>query len=229
MPRIPQSPEAILERGDAYYKRKMYFQAQELYKAFLQRYPGDPRSDYAQYRLGDALFLGEEYALAAVEFHIMVTNYGYSEYVDDAYFKEALCYYHQALKPRLDQTKRQDALDRLQRFVTVFPESPLVPEAQQYIQKIQEKLAEKAFDNAMFYRKHKRYRSAEIYFDKILNDYPNNKYWARSAYYKGLILLQRDEEDEAIKWFSEVVNYPHNVDVKPLAQRELRKIREQSQ
>lgn len=229
MPRIPQSPEAIMERGDAYYKRKMYFQAQELYKAFLQRYPGDPGSDYAQYKLGDSLYMGEEYGLAAVEFHIMVTNYGYSEYIDDAYYKEALCYYQQALKPSLDQTKRLDALERLERFVTVFPDSPLVPEAQEYIQKIQEKLAQKAFDNGKFYFKTKRFRSAEIYFRKILDNYPNNAYWPQAGYYLGLIEVWWGETDEAIKWFSTVVNYPGDSDVKGLAKRELEKIRKQGQ
>ena len=91
---------------------------------------------------GNALAAGGQISLAAVEYHLVSTNYGYSEYVDDAYFKEALCFYHQALKPPLDQTKRLEALERLERFVTIFPQSPLIPEAQSYIGQIHAKLAE---------------------------------------------------------------------------------------
>jgi outer membrane protein assembly factor BamD len=227
VPRVPNSAQAILERGDAYFDRKMYFHSQEMYKAFLLRYPGDDRSDYAQFKLGESLFHGEEYALAAVEYHLVATNYGYSEWVDDAYFKEALCYYHQGLKPPLDQTKRLDALERMERFITVFPQSPFIPEAQDYIRAIHAKLAEKGFKNALFYYRGKRWRSALIYFDKVIDDYPDNTYWARACFYKGLILVKRGETDEAVRMFSKVMAYPEDVDVKPGAQRELRKLRQQ--
>jgi outer membrane protein assembly factor BamD len=226
IPSIPSSPEAILQKGDAYFARKRYFQAHELYKAFLLRYPGEDRSDYAQFKLAESLYAGEDYALAAVEYHIVVSNYGYSEYVDDGYFKEALCYNHQALKPPLDQTKREDALERLERFITVFPRSPLVPEAQEHIETIREKLAEKAFKNAWFYLKKKRSRSAMIYFDKIIEDYPNNKYWARALFYKGTILVRRGETDEAIRLFSQVIAYPDQVEVKEMARKELARLRD---
>jgi outer membrane protein assembly factor BamD len=227
VPRVPNSAQGVLERGDAYFDRKMYFHSQEMYKAFLLRYPGDDRSDYAQFKLGESLFYGEEYALAAVEYHVVTTNYGYSEWVDDAYFKEALCYYHQGLKPPLDQTKRLDALERMERFITVFPQSPLIPEAQEHIREIHAKLAEKGYKNALFYYRNKRWRSALIYFDKVIDNYPDNKFWARSCFYKGLILVKRDETDEAVRMFSKVMAYPEDVDVKPGAQRELRRLREQ--
>ena len=227
IPSIPNSPQGILERGDAYFARKMYFHSQGMYKAFLQRYPGDDQSDYAQFKLAESLYNGKEYGLAAVEYHLMVNNYGYSEYVDDAYYKEALCFYHQGLKPRLDQSKREDALERLERFVTVFPQSDLVPDAQEHIRLIHKKLAEKAFANARFYDKNKRYRSAIIYYDKIIDKYPNNRYWPLALYFKGVILLRRGENDEAIRLFSKVLNYPEEVGVKRDAKREMERLRKQ--
>jgi outer membrane protein assembly factor BamD len=225
LPSIPDDPEAILKRADAYFERKQFFQSQELYKAFIQRYPGDDRGDYAQVRLAESLYKGGDFALAAIEYHVLITDYGYSEYVDDAYFQEALCFYHQALKPPLDQRKRLDALERLESFVAVFPGSQWVPQAREHIQKIHAKLAEKAFATAMFYHKQKRIPSALVYLDKIIDTYPNNPYWARALYYKGTILLRRGETDEAIRLFSQVVAYPDDVDVKPRARGELARLR----
>lgn len=225
IPSVPNSPEAALEKGDAYFAREKYFQAQELYKGFLRKYPGHDRSDYAQFRLAESLFASEEFALASVEYRILVSNYGYSDYADDGFFKGALCDYHQSLKPPLDQTKRLEALDKLQQFVRVFPQSPLVPEAQDHIQMIHAKLAEKAFANARFYLKRKRPVSALIYLDKIIANYPNNDFWARAFYFKGKILLERGDRDEAIKMFSQVMAYPRDIDVKQHAERELQRLR----
>ncbi|MDH3217398.1 MAG: outer membrane protein assembly factor BamD [Candidatus Krumholzibacteria bacterium] len=225
LPSIPNSSDAILEKGDAYFARKKYLQAQELYKAFLLRFPGDDRSDYAQFRLAESLFAGEDYALAAVEYHVLVSNYGYSEYADDGFFKGALCYYYQALKPPLDQAQRMQALDKLEQFARVFPQSPLAPQAREHIQKIHEKLAQKAFANAMFYVRKKRASSSIIYLDKIITKYPNNDFWARAFYLKGKILLERGETEEAIRMFSQVMAYPRDVDVKEEARRELQKLR----
>ena len=155
-----------------------------------------------------------------------MTNYGYSEYVDDAYLKEALSFEKQAPKPPLDQRKRLDALEKLERFITVFPQSLLIPEAQEAIEEIHAKLAEKDFKNAKFYYGRKRYKSAEIYFMKIIDNYPNNKYWAEAAFFQGKIFLWRGEKDEAIRMFSRAANYPDNINAKRAAEFELRKLRQ---
>jgi outer membrane protein assembly factor BamD len=224
--KVPNSPEGILERGDAYFQRKMYFHSQEMYKAFLLRYPGHDRSDHAQFMLGMSLYNGKEYALAAIEFHLVVTNYGYSELVDDAYLQEALSLEKQAPKSSLDQRKREEALEKLERFMTVFPQSDKIAVAQEAIERIRAVLAEKCFKNGKFYYRRKRYRSAEIYFKKIIDRYPNNEYWANAGYYQGLIFLKRNDRDEAIRMFSLVMSYPENVEAKRASEFELRKLRQ---
>ncbi|UCG53144.1 MAG: outer membrane protein assembly factor BamD [Candidatus Latescibacterota bacterium] len=218
VPSIPNDPEEILSKGDQYHKRKKYLQSQALYKAFLTRYPGHDRSDYAQFMVAESYYGDEEYALAAVEYQILVTNYGYSEYVDDGYFKQALCNYKQAPKPHLDQTKTYEALSQLQQFVQVFTRSPILPEAQKYIQKIHERLAKKELSNATFYYDSKRYPSALIYLNKIIDDYPDNSHWVGAMYLKAKILTERGEnEDEAIELLRRVMEYPEDLDVKKRA------------
>jgi outer membrane protein assembly factor BamD len=215
VPSIPNDPEQILSKGDQYHKREKYFQSQALYQAFLTRYPGHDRSDYAQYMMAESYYGDEEYALAAVEYQILVTNYGYSEYVDDGYFKQALCNYKQAPKPHLDQTKTYEALSQLQQFVQVFTKSPILPEAQKYIQQIHERLANKEYDNAVFYHEGKRYESAMIYLNKIIDNYPDNSYWASAMYLKAKILTDRGEnEDEAVDLLRRVLEYPEDLEVK---------------
>jgi len=226
IPSIPDAPPAILAKADSYYNRSKFFQATELYKAFLSRYPGDDRSDYAQYRLAESYFNDQEYTLAAVEYQLVISNYGYSDYVDDALFQVGVCYWRETPKVVRDQQKAQDALSRFEQFIQTFPSSPLVPQARDYVVKIHARLAEKAFLSVKWYYRTKKYTAALIYCDKIIDNYTDNEFYARALYYKGLILLQRGKRDEAAEQFSQVLSYPDEVAVKQDARARLESMRQ---
>jgi outer membrane protein assembly factor BamD len=224
-PRVPDDPDAALALGDREFQRKRYVNSREVFRGFLQRYPGHEKSDYAQFMVAES-YMGEgEWALAAVEFRILVTNYGYSDYVDDGYLGEACALHEQAPKSRLDQRKNEEALVKLERFVQVFANSPLVPKAEAKMNEIREILAEKAYNAARFYMRQRRYRSAIVYYDKVIDNYPNNEYWARACYEKGTIMKRREEVDEAIQLFSKVLSYPGDTPVKALARDSLKELR----
>ena len=224
IPSIPNSPNAIIAKADDHYQRGKYFQSQELYKAFLQRHPGHERSDYAQFMLAESYFSNDEFGLAAVEYRLLIGNYGYSDYVDDGYFKEALSFYEQSPKAVLDQSKCYDALSRLRTFEQVFPTSSLLPEALKYIGIIKRKLANKEFENAMFYYRQKRYKSARIYLDKIIRDYDDNEFWVRALFYKAKILQSNGDKEEALRLYERVLEYPSEIDVKAEAETAVRQI-----
>ena len=215
MPSIPNSPEVMIERGEGYFNRGKYRQSQELFKTFIERYAGHDRSDYAQFMLAESYFRDGDYPLAGVEYRILVTNYGYSEYVEEGFFKQALCNYYQSPKPALDQTKAYEALSQLEQFVKVYPKSKLVPEAEKYIRLVREKLARKDTENATYYFDRKRYVSALVYLDKVIANYPDNPYWVNAKYLKAQILFIRGErEDEAVELLREVLAYPEDLRVK---------------
>jgi len=225
-PRIPDSPEAVLAKGDNYYQNEKFYQSQEVFKAFLSRYPGHDRSDYAQFMLAESYYNNREWPLAAVEFQILLNNYGYSDYIDDALFKIGLCYFQETPKSERDQQKAEDALSRFNQFLQTFPGSPLVPEVNNYITQINAKLAKKAFDNGYYYYRRNKWTAALIYFDKVIEEYPENEYWARSAYFGGIVLEDRGRTDEAIRYYSLVLTYPQDTRYKGDARRRLEKLRQ---
>jgi outer membrane protein assembly factor BamD len=226
VPRIPDTPEAVLNKGDSYYQKEKYYQAQEVYKAFLSRHPGHDRGDYAQYMLAESYYNNREWPLAAVEYQILLNNYGYSEYIDDALFKIGLCYWHESPKVPRDQQRAKDALSRFNQFLQTFPNSPLVPEVNNYIELIHQKLAEKSFDTGYYYYRRKKWTAALIYFDKVIDNYPENEFWARSAYFGGIILEDRGRQDDAIRYYSMVLTYPEDLRFKSDARRRLEKLRQ---
>lgn len=226
IPSIPNTPPAILAKGDSYYDRGDLFKASEMYKAFLARYAGDDRSDYAQFRLAESYFHDEQYTLASVEYQLLISNYGYSDYVDDALFQIGVCFWLDTPKVVRDQQKARDALSRFEQFIQTFPTSPLVPEARKYVTLVHERLAEKAFISVRWYYRARKYNAALIYCNKIIDNYTDNEYWARAVYYKGLILLQKGEHDEAARQFSQVLSYPEEVAVKQDARARLEDMRQ---
>jgi len=225
IPKIPDDPDAALTKADEYYQREKWFQAQEMYKAFLSRYPGHDRSDYAQFMLAESYYNNREYPLAAVEYQILQNNYGYSEYIDDALFKRGLCYYHESPKYQRDQQKAREALSMFNQFMQTYPGSALIPEVEKYVAIIHEKLAKKSFETGYFYFRRKKWTAALIYFDKVIEDYPDNEYWARSAYFKGVILEDRGDVDGAVRSYSLVLTYPENVSYKADARHRLDDLR----
>ncbi|MFH1755690.1 MAG: outer membrane protein assembly factor BamD [Candidatus Latescibacterota bacterium] len=225
MPSIPKQPEALLQKGIDHFDRGKYFQAQELFKAFLSTYPGHDRGDYAQFMLAESYFKDDEYPLATVEYRIVISDYSYSEYVDDAFLGEAKCFYEQAPKSQLDQSRSFEALSRLRQFAITFATSPLMEEANGYIFKIHEKLAEKDLKNARFYLRRKVNRSAKIYLDKVISDYPGNDFWATAMYYRGMLFVEDGDTASAAGMFEKVVNYPKELDITGEAKVELERLR----
>ena len=182
-----------LAAADALFDGKKFGNAAIEYRDFLQTFAGDERCDYAQFRLAESLRMRKEYALAQVEYKILQNDYGYSEYVDDAFFMEGVCAFKQSPRVERDQTKAYEALDRVTRFLQLFPTSSRVEEGRTVLAQIQEKLAHKDFLSAELYNRGKHYDAALVYYDKIIGIYPETIWAARSHYYRALIRERRGD------------------------------------
>jgi outer membrane protein assembly factor BamD len=226
IPKIPNTADEILAKGDEYFENKQYTKSEELYKAFLSRHPGHDRGDYAQFMLGESHYNKREYPLAAVEYQILMNNYGYSEYIDDALFKLGMCYYNESPRPERDQQMARDALSRFNQFLQTYPNSPLAAEVKDNIERIHLKLAEKTFDTGYYYFRRKKLKAAMIYFDKVMDNYPDNEYWARSVYFKAQALEMRGRKEEAIRHYATVLTYPDDLPYKGDARRRLEELRQ---
>ncbi len=223
--KIPGTPDAVLARADQYFNKGNNVRAATLYQQFVERYAGHDRADYAQFMLAESHFRGHDYPVASIEYQVLISNYGYSEYVDDALFEMGVCAWRQSPRAERDQTKTQEALSRFNQYLQTYPDGPHAQEAKDYIRRINEKLAKKAYTAARWYYRQKNGKAAMIYCDKVIDDYPDNRYWAEALYLKGDILLRRGEKEEAIRQFTQVLAYPEDLPVKRLAQSKLKEAR----
>lgn len=217
-------PDEKLRMADELYGKKKYTQAGTEYKDFLAVFAGDERSDYAQFMLAESYRGAKEFALASVEYRILIADFGYSEYVDDAFFLEGLCSFEMMQRTERDQREAYEALMRIERFLDIFPDSPRREEALQVRADIHDQLGKKAYQSAKLYFKRKHYTAAGIYFQKIIDDFPETSWAGRSWYYIGYIRQSRDENDLAAEAYSKAVQSKHDFSEKRRASAQLKKL-----
>ncbi len=211
-----------LALADRLFDKGSYGSAAGEYKDFLATFAGDERSDYAQYRLAESYRFDTEYALAEVEYRILINDYGYSDYVDDAFFLEGVCAFRQTPRFEREQTKSYQALERLNRFLQMFPSSSRVEEARTTIREIHAKLAHKDFTAAKLYFSKKRYDASLVYLRKIIDLYPETIWAARSRYYRGFIAEDRGDTAGAIEDYRSVLQSKDAIPEKAEAEKRLR-------
>jgi outer membrane protein assembly factor BamD len=140
-----------------------------------------------------------------VEYRVLINDYGYSEYVDDAFFLEGLCFFKQSERVEKDQTKTFEAKARIERFLRLFPNSVRQQEARNLLKEIDTKLAEKKFMSAWLYYSMGHYNAALIYFNKTIDLYEGTIAAARSHYFKGRIFEKRKDIKKAISEYEKVI------------------------
>lgn len=193
------SAEDRFEIGKAKFDKKKYLDAIEDFKYILLQYPGSTVADDAQFYLAECYYNRGEYLLASSEYDNLIQNYPSSEYVLMARYKIGLCYYNLSPKSQLDQTYTYKAIDALQGFIEYHPTSDLVPDAERKIHELINKLAKRDYETGLFYMRQEFYKAAMIYFDSIIERYPDSDYLEFAYAGKIECLLKREDYNEAIR------------------------------
>ena len=149
-------------KGLQYYEQGEYGKSAHLLGGILTKYAGTAQYDTIMVTYAHALAEVGDYYTAAHYFSDYVKTYPSSSRCEDCQFMAGYCYYKLSPKPELDQADTESAIEELQLFVNLFPESPKVPEAEQMMSQMTDKLA------------YKDYLSAKLYFN--LGNYMGNNY-----------------------------------------------------
>lgn len=140
----------------------------------------DPLLPQAYFYLGEAHTGRREYILAAQAYSRIPESFPEDTLAGVATFNAGMSYSQLWRKPSLDSDYGQTALATLRSFLAAYPDSPLVDKAKAEIDKLNEWFAIKSYDAGMFYLKRDAYDSAIIYFNDVVNGYPQTEH-ARMA------------------------------------------------
>lgn len=175
--------DLILKTANEFFAEGKWAYAVELYSKVASSFSGTEEAANILYNSAEANFQDKNYRLAAHQFkNFYVTNPA-DPRAEDAAYKSAYAYYTDSPKYNLDQTSTHSAMNELQSFINMFPESPKVEQANGYINELRQKLERKAFEIAKIYHKTLKFKAAAIAFDNMLDDYPDTKYREEAMMY----------------------------------------------
>lgn len=193
------TPEERLAYSIKLYDEEDYEEAVKEFEAIILQYPGSSIIDDGQYYLAMTRYQREEYILAAYQFSKLIKGMPSSEFLADAQYMLADCYYELSPDYTLDQQYSKKAVEEYQVFIDFFPLNPKVSEAEIKIQELNDKLARKEFDAARIYEKMEYYTAAFKYYDSVMEVYHDTQYAPLALYKKINLLVERDDESEALK------------------------------
>lgn len=150
--------------------------AVEIFKKVTENAPYSKYAPMAQFKIGEAHKKAGNFNEAIVEFQKVVDNYPQSELVDDAKYEIAFCTYKASLKPHYDQTPTDVAIKQFEEFAAQEEDEELTREAEEALRDLKEKKAASIYDVAFFYERRRRYGSALIYYNEVLEKYPDTGY-----------------------------------------------------
>ena len=144
-----------------------------------------------------------------VECKDFITFFPFLDEAADCQLQIAMAHYRQMEKPDRDHAEAVQAEAEFQTFLEKYPNSPLRPQAEQYLRDVQEILAEGNFRVASFYYVRAAYRAAGARLIELTNRYPLYSEADQANWMLGQIYEKGEHNEIAARYYSRIVkDYP---------------------
>ncbi len=187
--RYDASVENQYDIGDRYYQRgeqlagkkwrlfrnRPYKRAADVYSMVVDNQPFSPAAAEAQYKIGLCHYARKQYIDAAFEYRRVVEDYSDSDWVNEASFGLAMCYYNAALSPAYDQTPSELAVTAIDDFAARFPEDGRTAELKEKRTEMRESIAAQRLETARFYERRREFPAAKLYYELLAKEFPDTE------------------------------------------------------
>jgi len=86
-----------------------------------------------------------------------------------------MCYYDMSLPADYDQTPSQLTIDAVESFASRYPGDERLPDLRTKQAEMQERIAQQQLLTAKFYEKRRKFGSAKIYYEVVVDKYPDSE------------------------------------------------------
>ncbi len=193
----PKSSQIIFDEAMQLFNDEDYLEAKKLFEIILLQYPASQFADDAQFYIAEINYKNGEFILAAFNYNRLRSAYPSSSFVKECLFKSALSYYELSPDYDRDQEYTLKAINEFNAFQRLYPDDTLFHQASIYIDELRNRLALREFFTANLYRKWGDLKAALIYFDVVINEYPDTQYFEMSYLNKIEILVELKRFDDA--------------------------------
>ncbi|MBI5779291.1 MAG: outer membrane protein assembly factor BamD [Planctomycetes bacterium] len=146
----------------------------------LKSYPYTEHSEEYHFMLAGHLFGLEYYDEARTEYESFIRVYPKSKLVPEAEYRMARCYVLMYLGYAYEVTPLAEAYKITGKFTEKYPDSPLNADVKKLHEQITGSFAQRDYEVAMFYARTDKPKSARIYLESVIKNYPETK-WAKDA------------------------------------------------
>lgn len=172
--------DVAFEKAKNLYEEEKYNDAASAFETVVSIGRGTDVGQEAQFLLAESYFMDRRYMLAAAEYERYALFYPNSPRREMVDFKQGKSYYFLSPRYKLDQTSTRKAIEQFRLFNSRYPNSDLVNEAGELISEMRTKLAKKKYEAANFYMRTDRFQSAVLYYDLVIDDFPETE-WAEKS------------------------------------------------
>ena len=178
------------KQAEVFYNNGDYRKANKLLEQIIPSYRGKPQAQRIIFFFAESYFQTKSYSLAAYQYENFIKSFPKSDRIQEASFKAAKSYYYQSPTYSLDQEETFKAIEKLQVFINLYPNSEFAAEANQMISELQEKIEKKEFEIAKQYYTIRDYRAAIKSNDIFIASFPGTKFREESLYIKFISLYE---------------------------------------
>lgn len=199
--------------------------AVEKLNRFLQENPGSALIDEANFLLGRAYLAQKDRVLAADYFQKVTRDFPESRFAADSAYWLAVSYDQLSRPSQLDQDWTDRAIGAYRLFAGRYPDHPEAARADERVAALTDRLAQKSYENAELYLKMHLPTSAEVYFNRVLTDFPETKWACRASLGLGEVKMKKHRWREAAEQLQQVQTTCHDAEIQQRAARLLEKVR----
>lgn len=165
------------------YEEEEWIKSVTLLEEVIPYYKLTPDGEKLYYYYCMANYYIGDYYLAGYYFKRFIRQFPASKHTEEAQFLSALCAVNNSPDYKLDQTETLNALDELQIFVDLYPNSSRIDTCNKIMDRLNGKLELKTYENSMLYFKTENYKAAVVAFKGMLEKYPETKYKEELMFY----------------------------------------------
>lgn len=159
-----QRGETLAGKKWRLFRKRPYKKATQVYSMVIENQPFTDAAAEAQYKVGLCHHVRKEHVEAAFEYRRVMEDYATSEWVDDASYGLAKCYYESARPPEYDQEPSQLAIEAMDAFLRHYPNDERGGELTTLRAEMRESIANQRLSTAKFYEKRRDFDAARIYY-----------------------------------------------------------------
>lgn len=166
------------------YEAQQYYAAAQLLEEALPQLRGKSDEASAHFYWAYCRFYQKKYVQSTGRFKYFRKNFLRDPRLEEALYMQAHALSYESLEERLDQNFTKEAVYLFHKYLQEYPSGAYANEARTQWEELNDKLALKDFNGAVFYHQMAYYQAAVVALKNFQNDFPLSSHNEKIAYLK---------------------------------------------